>query len=150
MRGHLVRLRVAAACSLCAVALNVSCAASPTRHDELVAKLGELARKHQRDSVFLVRHNPTRCDVPPNEVLLGDRWVRVKLLPDRPVGLVAAINSRLAKKFKEGQVGAVARVKGVLSRDVQEAENMSLFLELEVEADCSAADCNGAASRSEE
>ena len=130
--------------------LGLACGSAPTRHDLLVAKLRDLAVRHQRDPVFVVRYNPARCDVPPNEVLLGDVWVRVKLLPDRPVGLVAAINSGLAKRLKEGQTDAVARVRGTLSRDVQEAQNLSLYLELEVEADCTSARCSDSSVRSED
>lgn len=119
----------------------LACAHVTTRLDELEAQWRKVATAHEGEGVFKVRYNPTECDVPPNEVQIDGRWYRVKLLPDRPVGVAAALNARLARQLAKGDVLSVSWVRGRLSGEVREAENLSLYLEMEVLQECSPTAC---------
>lgn len=130
--------------SLVFASFVLGCAGSTTQQALVKEKWKELLRAHSRDSIFVVRYNPANCDVPENEVLLDGRWYRVRLLPDRPVGVVATLNEKLRKRALQGQPGVEVQVLGRLADDVREAPNLALYLELEVEQECVTEKCPGA------
>lgn len=106
-----------------------ACASSPPQKPRTAAYLRiveqrvEVAREQPS---FVLRHNPTACDCPPFEVLLGETWQRVELVGvDEEDATILAIDAAIDTRPE-----AEVTIEGRLDGDLQTCGRGALYVSL--------------------